>query len=159
MDSTNSNALLQKTLNTIDEIKENLNSEKYLEISNDLNSLYKILDNKFYNVRYVTQNFTRCGMNSYTAKSTVKKEIIKLTDEEYTELQKKLNETDGFVTCSCNMILAGIKERLGYQKYSELVGTFQANCIDDEDSLADIFDKTFELTLHPSIAIVGCDKL
>lgn len=154
-----SNAILQNTINDIDEIKEKLDSEKYLQLTNNLQKLYKVLDNKFYSIRYVTQNFTRCGMNSYTAKSTAKKEIIKLTDEEYTELQKKLNETDGFVTCSCNMVLAGIKERLGYQKYSELVGTFQANCIDDEDSLADIFDKTFELSLHPSIAIISCEKL
>ena len=159
MDSDNYKDILQKTLSNIDEIKEKLDSEKYLQLTNNLQKLYKSMDNNFYNVKYVTQNFTRCGMNSYTAKSSVKKEIIKLTDEEYTELQKKLNETDGFVTCSCNMVLAGIKERLGYQKYTELVGTFQANCIDDEDSLADIFDKTFELTLHPSVTIVSCDKL
>lgn len=159
MDSTNFNGILQKTLNTIDEIKDQLSSENYLEISDDLSSLHKLLDNKFYQIRYVTQTFTRSGMNSYTANSTVKKEIIKLTGEEYTELQKKLNETDGFVSCSCNMVLAGIKDRLSKPLHSELVGTFQANCLDDEDSLADIFDKSFELTLHPSIAIISCEKL
>ena len=152
-------AILQKCLNNIDEIKNQLSSETYLQISNDLSSMYKILENKFYSIKYVTQTFTRCGMNSYTVNSTLKKEIIKLTDEEHTELQKKLNETDGFVSCSCNMVLVGIKDRLSKPLYSELVGTFQANCLDDEDSLADIFDKTFELTLHPSIAIVGCEKL
>ena len=159
MDSTNFNQILQNTLSNIDEIKENLDSEKYLQLTNDLGALYKLLSNKFYQIKYVTQNFTRCGMNSYTVNSTAKKEIILLSDEEYTELQKKLNETDGFVSCSCNMVLAGIKDRLSKPLHSELVGTFQANCLDDEESLADIFDKTFELTLHPSIAIVGCEKM
>ena len=48
MDSTNSNAILQNTINDIDEIKENLDSEKYLQLTNNLQKLYKVLDNKPY---------------------------------------------------------------------------------------------------------------
>lgn len=159
MDSTNYNTILQKTLSTIDEIKESLDSEKYLEISNNLSTLYKMLDNNFYQIKYLTQHYTRSGMNTYNAVPKIRKEIIKLTTDEYTELQKKLNDTNGFVTCNCNMILAGIKERLEYQPFTELVGIFQANCLDDEDSLADVFDKSFEMTIHPTIVIISCDKL
>jgi len=158
MDSTNFNQILQNTLSNIDEIKENLDSEKYLQISNDLNSLYKLLDNNFYEIKYITQHFTRSGMNQFTAIPKIKKEIIKLTTEEYTELEEKLCE-DNFCTCSCNMILSGIKERLSKQTYSELVGIFQPNCLEDEDSLSDIFDKSFEMTIYHAIAIVGCRKL
>ena len=61
---TNYKFVLQKCLNNIDDVKEKLDSEKYLEISNDLNSLYKILDNKFYKVRYITTRYTKNAKNS-----------------------------------------------------------------------------------------------
>ena len=159
MDSMNYNTILQKTLSNIDDIKEALDSDKYLEISNDLSTLYKLLDNNFYEIRYITQRFTRSGMNHYTSIPKLKKEIIKLTSDEHTELEKKLNDSNGFVNCSCNMILVGIKERLSTPSYSELVGIFQPNCEDDENHLADVFDTSFELTIKPTIAIIGCKKL
>ena len=155
----NFNGILQKCLSNIDQIKESLDSEKYLEISNDLSSLYKLLDNNFYEIRYVTQRFTKSGLNHYTSIPKVKKEIIKLSSEEHTELEKKLNDSDGFVACSCNMLLSGIKERLSTPSYTELVGIFQSNCHDDEEHIDEIFDKTFELTLQPTIAIIGCKKV
>ena len=155
----NFNGILQKCLSNIDDVKESLDSEKYLEISNDLSSLYKLLDNNFYEIRYVTQRFTKSGLNHYTSIPKVKKEIIKLSSEEHTELEKKLNDSDGFVSCSCNMLLAGIKERISTPSYTELVGIFQSNCHDDEEHIDEIFDKTFELTLQPTIAIIGCKKV
>ena len=159
MDSTNYNTILQKTLSNIDKIKEKLDSEKYLQITTDLSALYKLLDNNFYEIRYIIQRFTKSGLNHYTVVPKVKKEIIKLTTEEHTELEKKLNDSDGFVSCSCNMILAGIKERLSTPSYTELVGIFQSNCQDDEDHIDEIFDKSFELTLQPTIAILSVTKL
>ena len=53
---TNYKFVLQKCLNNIDDVKEKLDSEKYLMISNDLNSLYKILENKFYKVRFLSKH-------------------------------------------------------------------------------------------------------
>mgnify|MGYP003656765174 CR=1 FL=1 len=159
MDSTNYNEILQKTLSNIDDIKDELDSEKYLEITNNLSSLYKILDNNFYEIRYVTQRFTKSGLNHYAAMPKVQKEIIKLTSEEHTELEKKLNDSEYFINCNCNMLLAGIKERLSTPSYTELVGVFQSNCHDDEEHIDEIFDKTFELTIQPTLAIIGCKKL
>jgi flagellin-specific chaperone FliS len=75
-----SNAILQKTLNTIDEIKENLNSEKYLEISNDLNSLYKSMDNNFYKVTYLTTKYSKNGKNSYLSLMKKREDIIIMTN-------------------------------------------------------------------------------
>ena len=156
-----SKEIIQNVLNNVDEIKDDLSSDKYLEISNNLNSLYKELENKFYEIRYVTQRYTKSGLNHYTAIPVVKKEIIKLTEEEYRELENKLNENDNFLSPCCNMILTGIKERLSnsYREGTELVGLFESNNLDDEDSVIDISDKLFELTIHPGIAIVSCRKL
>lgn len=158
MDSTNYNDILQKCLSNIDDVKEKLDSDKYLEISNNLNSLYKILDNKFYKVRYMTTRYTKNGKNSYLQMFKQCKEIILLSDEEYTELQKRLTDGDGYATGCCNMILQGVKDRLNYTKYFELVGHFEANSIKDDDEVAEIGDLSFELTIVPTITFLSVTK-
>ena len=156
---TNYKFVLQKCLNNIDDVKELLDSEKYLEISNDLNSLYKILENKFYKVRYITTRYTKNAKNSYLQMFKQCKEIILLSDEEYTELQRLLIDGDGYASACCNMILQGIRDRLNYTKYHEIVGHFEANSIRDEDEIAEINDLSFEMTIVPTIVFLGVHKL
>ena len=159
MDSNNYKSVLQKCLNNIDDVKEKLDSEKYLEISNSLNSLYKILENKFYKVRYITTRYTKNGKNSYLQMFKQCKEIITLTDEEYTELQRLLIDGDGYTSACCNMTLQGIRDRLNYTKYHEIVGHFEANSIRDDDEVAEISDLSFEMTIVPTVAFISVTKL
>ena len=159
MDSNNYNEVLQKCLNNIDDVKEKLDSDKYLEISNSLNSLYKILDNKFYKVRYLTTRYTKNGKNSYLQMFKQCKEIITLTDEEYTELQRLLIDGDNYASACCNMTLQGIRDRLNYTKYYELIGHFEANSIRDDDEVSEISDLSFEMTIVPTVVFLGVTKL
>jgi molybdopterin converting factor small subunit len=154
-----SNAILQKTLNTIDEIKESLNSEKYLEISNDLNSLYKSMDNNFYKVTYLTTKYSKNGKNSYLSLMKKREDIIIMTNEEFEKLDNKIKEGDGYARSCCDMTLQGIKDRLSCTKYHELVGHFEPNSIHDSDEVFEISDLSFELTLVPSVAFLGVTKL
>ena len=156
---TNYKFVLQKCLNNIDDVKEKLDSEKYLEISNDLNSLYKILDNKFYKVRYITTRYTKNAKNSYLQMFKQCTEIILLTDEEYTELQRLLIDGDGYASACCNMTLQGIRDRLNYTKYHEIVGHFEANSIRDEDEVCEIGDLSYEMTIVPTVVFLGVHKL
>jgi hypothetical protein len=159
MDSNNYNQVLQKCLSNVDEIKEKLDSDKYLEISNSLISLYKISENKFYKVRYLTQRFSKNGKNSYLSMFKEYNQIILLSDEECGELKKRLTDGNGYTTACCNMILQGIRDRLNHPKYNELIGHFEANSISDEDEVAEISDLSFELTIVPTVAFLSVTKL
>ena len=151
----NCNTILQNTINNIDEIKDQLGSEIYLRISNDLQKLYNSIENNFYKITYVTTSYTKTTMNSYVSILKKREEIIILSPDEYVELNKNINNSNGFAKVCCNVILSGIGERLGYTRYHELIGFFQ----DNSEDIGDIDDPLFELTINSSIAFLSVKKL
>ena len=159
MDSDNYKDILQKTLSNIDEIKEKLDSEKYLQLTNNLQKLYKSMDNNFYKVTYLTTKYSKNGKNSFLSRMKKRQDIIIMTNEEFQKLDSKIKEGDGYANSCCDMTLQGIKDRLSYTKYHELIGHFEPNSIHDSDEVYDISDLSFELTLVPSVAFLEVTKL
>ena len=159
MDSMDSNTILQNTINDIDEIKEKLDSEKYLQLTNNLQKLYKAMDNNLYKVTYLTTRYSKNGKNSYLSMMKKRQDIIIMTNEEFEKLDNKIKEGDGYARSCCDMTLQGIKDRLSYTKYHELVGHFEPNSVHDSDEVYEIWDLSFELTLVPSVAFLKVIKL
>ena len=153
------NQILQKTINDIDEIKEKFDSEKYLQLTNNLQKLYKSMDNNFYKVTYLSTRYSKNGKNSYLSLMKKREDIIIMTNEEFEKLNTKIKEGNGYAHSCCDMTLHGIQERLSYTKYHELVGHFEPNSVNDSDEVFEISDLSFELTLVPSVAFLKVIKL
>ena len=82
-----------------------------------------------------------------------------MTNEEFTNLKNKIDEGGGYTTACCDMVLTGIKERLNYQRYQELIGYFEPNNVNDSDEVAEIGDLSFEMTINKTVAFLGVTKL
>jgi len=162
MDSRTTNdfsIILQNTLNSLDENKENLNNKDYLIITNNLNNLHKLMSNNFYEVTYITMEYNRCGINSINSIPKRRKAIIRLSTEEYEHIKTKLIQTYGFLPNCCDAILEGVKDRLNIPLSQEFNCIYTSASINDSDIVDDLTDRTLEVNLFHRVIFLNVIKL
>ena len=144
---------IQNILTNIDEIKDKLQDNVYLDIVDNLNKLYKEKSNKMYTVTFLTTRFVARNSNSFSSHPEKHKQIILMSDEEYENLQKHLVKTDNFsnITC-CQQELVGFRDRLNYTVKHELLGIY--NHFDDDNN--DVTSHKTELDIFNQVIVTNC---
>lgn len=144
--------VLQNLMSDVDDIKEKIDDETYLKLTSGLQKLFKEKENKLYELSFITTKFRRLDTNVYNATPNKSNQIIRLSDDEYTELKKELTKTKSFSKCCCNEVLQGIAERL-LTTNTELVGQFMGSDTEDQP-----FENGMEIMILPRVVILSCKK-
>lgn len=147
--------ILQNMMTEVDNVKDKLDDNTYLTLTDGIQKLFLEKENNLYEIIFLTSKFTHVDVNVYIAVPKKYTQIIKMTEEEYTELKKVLSKSKNFAQLCCNMILSGIVERLISRKNIELVGQYHPNDTDDDEPI----NNETEMTVLPKVVVVGCKKL
>ena len=141
-------------MSDVDDVKDKLGDHTYLMLSDGLQKLFIEKENNLYELNFVVTKFTHMDANVYVAVPEKLTQIIKMTDDEYTELKKLLTKTKNFANPCCNIVLGGIVERLISRNNIELIGQYHPDDSEDEP-----INNETEMTVLPKVVIIGCKKM
>ena len=143
--------LLQKVQGELDGIKDKIDDAQYLSISNNLQKLFKIKENKLYEISFLVNYVKRVDTNEYKNISRKFTQILRLTDAEKTELQKQIR-LKGVATSCCNIVLDSIGDRINVNACSDIVGTL----FDEDNDCSYVGDTT--VNIKSVISFLSCKK-
>ena len=144
------NAVLGDVINAVDDIKDKITDDDYLNITNKLGDIFKIKDNNLCEISYITTKVNRIDTNNYSIVPIKQKTIMKLTKDEFKHLSKKL-KSDMFITACCDIVLVGIYDRIpNFNKHTDAVGRIHDPDLDDDEA---------EVVLYHRIIFCDCVKL
>ena len=117
----------------------------------NLQKLFKIKENKLYEISFLVNYVKRVDTNEYKNISRKFTQILRLTDAEKTELQKQIR-LKGVATSCCNIVLDSIGDRINVNACSDIVGTL----FDEDNDCSYVGDTT--VNIKSVISFLSCKK-
>ena len=162
-----SNALnfIQQSQSILDDNKETLSSDLYLNLSNINNQLYKDKSNNFYRITYMDYKVSQPASGIYLSRPHIKTEILTLTDEMYSiykRLYDKNMSEKGFYLPTIQNLLGLDLKRLNTNPLVNIYGSCcskNPECCDcDSESFCEA-PETHCISLDFDCVIINIKKL
>lgn len=129
---------LENLQETLDDNKQDMSDEVYKSLIEGLHKMYKIKDNGLYEIEYLCSEYSHAETNVYGG--TIKKytKIVKLSNEEYEQLDSELRNSNNFLLGNrFNSKLFNILKKLfGDGNTAEIIGMVnQEDCYSEQVSI------------------------
>ena len=143
---------LQTVMETIDEIKQNINDDVYVNILTNLKKAFDIYSN-LYECTFVYIKYIHLDVNNYVAKPQISKKILVLSQEEITAIQDGLKEHQGWLDLHpCNEIFSRILQNINFLENFEMIGVPDLQNSDNE--ILDV-----EISMKNSLVVTNLTKI
>lgn len=142
---------------TIDDNKEKINDQLYLQLSNLSLALNKTEQNNLYTLKFLTTRPIRLSYNHYQTSLEVHKQILKLSEEQVNYIKQRL-ETNTLCDLCCCIILGGISDQLAVSKKDTCIPIERSECFcgsSDEDNDS---NQPSEISIKSSCKIISIEK-
>ena len=101
---------LQIIQSKLDDIKEKISSNEYLELVTHLHKEFERKENNFYKVKYCVTYIDRESDNQFVSKIVFRDAIVKLPEDSYNHILTKM------YTCQCDIVFADLRQMLNKEK-------------------------------------------
>lgn len=101
---------LQIIQSKLDDIKEKISSNEYLELVTHLHKEFERKENNFYKVKYCVTYIDRESDNQFVSKIIFRDAIVKLPEDNYEHILTKM------YTCQCDIVFADLRDLLNKEK-------------------------------------------
>ena len=106
----NSETPLQIIQSKLDDIKEKISSNEYLELVTHLHKEFERKENNFYKVKYCVTYIERESDNQFVSKIIFRDAIVKLPEDNYQHIVSKI------YTCQCDIVFSDLRQLLNKEK-------------------------------------------
>jgi len=101
---------LQIIQSKLDDIKEKISSNEYLELVTHLHKEFERKENNFYKVKYCVTYIERESDNQFVSKIIFRDAIVKLPEDNYQHIVSKI------YTCQCDIVFSDLRQLLNKEK-------------------------------------------
>ena len=101
---------LQIIQSKLDDIKEKISSNEYLELVTHLHKEFERKENNLYKVKYCVTYIDRESDNQFVSKIVFRDAIVKLPEDSYNHILTKM------YTCQCDIVFADLRQMLNKEK-------------------------------------------
>ena len=101
---------LQIIQSKLDDIKEKISSNEYLELVTHLHKEFERKENNFYKVKYCVTYIERESDNQFVSKIIFRDAIVKLPEDNYQHIVSKM------YTCQCDIVFSDLRQLLNKEK-------------------------------------------
>lgn len=152
----NSESPLQIIQSKLDDIKEKISDNDYLELVTHLQKEFDRKQNNFYKVKYCVSYIERESDNQFVSKIIFRDAIVKLPEENYNHILTKM------YSCQCDLVFSDLRQLLNKEKLQLGVYSYPNNvCCDSQKELGAFCEcdqiTSVHIECHPTI--VKIEKL
>ena len=124
---------LQIIQSKLDDIKEKISSNEYLELVTHLHKEFERKENNFYKVKYCVTYIERESDNQFVSKIVFRDAIVKLPEDSYNHILTKM------YTCQCDIVFADLRQMLNKEKLQLGVYSYPNNaCCETQKEMGSI---------------------
>lgn len=121
---------LQIIQSKLDDIKEKISSNDYLELVNNLQKEFDRKQNNFYKVKYCVSYIERESDNQFVSKIVFRDAIVKMPEENYIHILTKM------YSCQCDLVFSDLRQQLNKEKLQLGVYSYPNNvCCDTQKEM------------------------